>query len=182
MYRIMPLLALLLGALLSGCQMVSSEEPVGEHPAQLDSDDWDGIWLHEEAAITLLVLDADRGTLEAAWVEEKAGRLVMEAVQAEVRGAGEWLFINTRLEPGEEDASPRFGFARVVIEDDRMLFWTPDLAGFRKAVESKRLPGTAGEDQVHLGKLTGPQLAEIIRGGPELFDWQNPTILIRYKD
>jgi hypothetical protein len=160
-----------------GCTTVSSVAPVGERPKVISQEDWDGTWINKAQPIKIRVADQQKGLLQAAWVEEKGGRLQLESYQVELREAGEWTFGNVKAEEGP---APYF-WALVKNDEGQIIIWTPDPAQFRKLVQTGALSGKVekGGDVV-LEKLTPEHLKVMMseeRG--VCFEWQKPLVFFR---
>ena len=164
--------------LLAACDSVTTDGPIGT-PVAIDASQWEGIWLHEESAITIRVVDAAAGELESAWIETKNDGLVMERQRGQIRQAGQWQFAVMPAE-GEADTQ-RYFLARALMEDGRLILWTANPAAFRAAVETGRLPGTVEDDDVRLPAPDDALVEKLIADGPTLFDWESPLVLIRYR-
>jgi len=93
--------------LLSGCNAVLVEKPVGDTVVKLDPAIWQGTWVSNEVVILTTVLDGDQGLLQAAWVERGAQGegARFESVTGTVRQTGDITFLNMEKEPLEERGS-----------------------------------------------------------------------------
>lgn len=196
--RIGVLLAVLL---LTGCEAVLTEQPMGAAVVKLDAATWEGTWLGSEIVMVTTILDADQGLLEAAWVERAQEGARFEAVRGTVRRTGEWLFLNMESQQFGEDeaASPSGGdvaaepdqsatdappaeylWGRVTNDGQQVLFWWPDVEQIRQAVRDGRLPGTVREDKdVLLGTLDEAGMELINTPGSSLLRWSEPVVLTR---
>src|SRR5262245_35768113 len=93
----LPILLLSVVALgsLASCASVVSKKIVGDTPAELKPEDWEGTWMTpDKHVLHLRVKDAAKGLVEAAWVEEKNESFVMETHELQIRKQGEWLWAN----------------------------------------------------------------------------------------
>ncbi|PKN24583.1 MAG: hypothetical protein CVU64_21800 [Deltaproteobacteria bacterium HGW-Deltaproteobacteria-21] len=172
------LLTLVLAALaVSGCAAVSSIEPVGERPKELIVDQWDGTWIHRNEAVTIKVLDMQKGLLRVAWVEEQNGIFKLESRDVELRESGEWIFGN--VVEKQEPASYYWGL--VQKDEGQIAVWLPDPAQFAKLVQTGSLPGKVEkENKVILEKLAPEQLKELLSGDKgSLLDWKRPVVFFR---
>ncbi len=167
---------LLTTALIFGCTTVSSVEPVGERPKEISRDEWDGTWIHKNRSVTIKVLDAPKGLLQLAWVEEKEGNLKLESYQIFIRESGEWIFGNVREKGG---AAPYY-WALIKKDMGQIIVWTPDPAYFKKLVQEGKLPGKVEKYEVLLEKLRPEQLKVILSADKAVcFEWQNPVVFFR---
>lgn len=170
--------------LLAACDVVLSTHPVGNEPVTLAAEEWQGTWITDDGAITLVVPDGPPGRLQLAWIEVK-NEPELQTALVHVRSTGGWLFgsfEDEEAEKGQELA--RYIWGRLVKDEGTILFWLPREERFRELVEAGVLPGEVDEDgDVLLAKL-GPQHLAIIasedRGA--LFEWDDPTILRRLGD
>lgn len=193
-------LAILLALpLLSGCDAVVTHQPMGAEVVNLDEATWQGTWLGVEIVILTTVIDAEKGLLEAAWVERGPEGARFETVTGTVRRTGEWTFLNMEQEQFEESdpakekggapaasapdqtAMPvEYVWARVDNDGQRILLWWPDVDQVRAAVSAGTLPGQIkDDDDVLLGTLTAEQLEAINTPQNNLLKWSEPVSLTR---
>jgi len=192
-------LFLLIAALgLSGCEAVFTQQPVGDELVKLDPEVWQGTWLSDEIVVLTTVLDADKGLLQAAWVERAADGARFESVTGSVRRTGDMLFLNMQHGQFEDQAAggasanettegppdvPEFYWARIENDGHRAVFWWPDVAQITVAVNEGKLPGTIKQDKdVLLGALDATQLALINAPANNLLKWSQPVTFIRIGD
>jgi len=180
---------------LSGCEAVFTGYPIGDEAVQLDPDTWQGTWLSNEIVLLTTVLDADKGRLQAAWVERGADGARFESVVGYVRRTGETLFLTMEHEPsrnveaaGEEERegavlSPEYFWARIENDGHRAILWWPDVEQIRVAVDEKKLPGVIKQDRdVVLGPLDAEHLLLIDSPSSKLLRWSQPVTFIRIGD
>ncbi|MCS7238522.1 MAG: hypothetical protein NZ899_09650 [Thermoguttaceae bacterium] len=164
-----------------GCSTVVSPVPVGEGPALLTPEEWDGEWYHPEGTVTLNVLDPHGGVLEAAFVQkdsQSGGRLRMQSVRVLITKAGDWFLCNFRP---EDDPKRGYLWGRIRTEPKRILVWFPNAIKFANLVKKGILPGTVDDKgNVELGTLN-PDHLKVIVGEAEgtLFVWDSPLVLFR---
>ncbi len=177
MARLGSFLGLLAVALIFGCAAVSSVGPVGEPPKELSGKEWDGTWIHKDQAITMKVLEPQKGFLQVGWVEEKEGSFKLESYQIEIRGSGDWLFGNVK----EKEGSSRYYWALIKKDKGQIIAWFPDASEFAKLVQAGVLPGRMEKDGgVVLEKLTAEDLKFVLSGDKGVFfDWKRPLVLFR---
>lgn len=171
----------LLAVGLGGCDYVASSGPVGRQIVRAEPADWEGTWLGEDGALTVRVVDAERGHLEVGWVEAKPGGLVMESIEAHLRDhEGDGYVSVTGLEDQEE--LDGYLWLRLSREGEQLLLWLPNAESFRRLVEEGTLPGELREDGVVLGALEDAHLALIASDAHGvLFEWQEPMVLRRVR-
>jgi len=86
----------LLGAaslIATGCNAVVSVVPVGQQPAVVNPDEWEGVWYHAQGMITIAVADPYQGILEVGAVGKDpnlAGRLGLKTIRVLVRSSDKW--------------------------------------------------------------------------------------------
>jgi hypothetical protein len=163
---------------------VTSHQIVGETPAKLEAEAWEGTWMTpDKHVLHLRVKDADQGVIEAAWIEEKNDQFVMEANELLIRQQGDWLWANLK----DEDSGD-FLFGRITQPDDeRLLSWPAHAQGFAEAVRRGKLQGelvknAQGKESgnVKLSALTDANLESIQRGEiTEAFLWDRPLVLMK---
>jgi len=180
---------------LAGCEAVFTEQPIGDEAVQLDPATWQGTWLSEEIVLLTTVVNAEKGQLQAAWVERGPDGARFEAVTGTVRRAGEALFLTMEHErsteaevaegePGElAVSSPEYFWARIENDGRRAILWWPNVEQFRLAVDEKKLPGVIKHDKdVVLGPLDAGQLTLIGSPASNLLQWSQPVTFIRVGD
>jgi len=173
--------------LLAACDVVLSTDPVGNEPVTLAAEEWQGTWITDDGAITLVVPEGPPGRLLLAWIEVR-DKPELETALVHVRSAGGWIFGSFEDNEGKEEGAgqrpARYIWGRLVKDEGKILFWLPREERFRELVEAGVLPGEVDEDgDVLLGKLGPEHLAVVTsedRGG--LFAWEDPTILRRLGD
>jgi len=176
MTRVGAFFVLLTTALIFGCTTVSSIGPVGEHPKEISKDEWDGTWIHKDHSVTIKVLNASKGLLQMAWVEEKEGSLKLESYQIFIRESGEWIFGNVR----EKEDSTSHYWALIKKDKGQIIVWTPDPAYFKRLIQTGVIRGKVEKYDVVLEKLTPEQLKVILSDDKGAgFEWQNPVVFFR---
>lgn len=205
LYRTLLLLSLL-G--LSACESVFVEQPLGEEVVVLDDALWQGQWSNGEIVIMTSVISAEKGILQAAWIERGEQGAELEMATGYVRKTGERIYLNLpnldRNEtpgkaPGErskdsspdsspaglpaQPAKPEYHWARLVLDKHQASLWWPHQERFRDAVKAGTLPGTVKEDEdVLLGALSTEQLDLINSPEANLLNWTEPMVFIRIAD
>jgi len=155
--------------LLSGCNTVTSTHPVGQTPLEIKPEEWEQTWVHTDGAITLEVLDGEKGLLRVAWIEEEQ----LKSGDIYLHSSGDWFFASFK----EDQAYLWF---RIVKEENQILFWIPSFEKFKSLVEEGVLPGEIKNSNVLLGEL-GPQHLDIIKSEEHgvLFHWDEPLVFSR---
>ncbi len=168
---------------LTGCTAVYSVNPVGEKPHAIEADDWDGTWRGGGDAVSIKVIDAEKGILQMAWIENMEFNLF----QAHLLESNDWVFVNFK-EKVDDDG---YLFARIKKSGNTITMWDPDVDKIRALVTDGTLPGTIkgssngveSNGNVVLGKLSAEHL-KIITSGDRgiLLDWENPIFLRRLSE
>ena len=163
--------------ILGACSQVLSSAPIGETPVSISEEDWDGVWVWEEGAIAIKVLDEATGVLLVSIIEVDKEPPTVEPTEMRLSRVGGWTFANWEEEPGV------FSWLRVEREGEMILAWGPDFSRFKELVDEGILPGEVrsrgdpmGGGQVVLDTLTEEHL-DIITDSSEgvLFDWDEPV-------
>jgi hypothetical protein len=193
--------------LLAACEAVYSPQPIGEEPLPLNVADWQGTWLQGDIVLLTTVLDAEKGILQATWLERYKDGARQEVLTGEVRRSGEAVFFNAIEQPADvngegagenetpgatgavtpaapaESPKPLYWWARARLDGSHVTVWWPNVEAFRTAVRAGRLPGTVrDDDHVVLGSLTPEQLALFDAPESGLLDWSNPVVFVRVGD
>lgn len=176
---------------LTACESVFVEQPMGDEVVVLDKALWQGQWSTGEVVITTTIIDADKGILQAAWLERREQGAEMEMATGYVRKSGEVIYLNlpnydrdelTKPDTDEEKR-PEYHWARLALDEHRAVLWWPDQENFRDAVKAGTLPGTIKDDEdVVLGKLNAEQLQLISSPAANLLNWTEPLVFVRIAD
>lgn len=191
-YRTLLLPGLLL---LSGCESVFVEQPLGEQVVVLDEALWQGQWSNGEIVITTSIIDAEKGILQAAWIERGEHGAELEMATGYVRQTGDRIYLNLPNydkdeAPGDssgetqlQDSKPEYHWARLVLDEHQASLWWPNQDRFHAAVKAGTLPGTVREDQdVLLGALSAEHLDLINSPQGNLLNWTEPMVFTRIAD
>jgi hypothetical protein len=182
---------------LTGCHAVYSTHPVGDAPVAVSPDDWEGTWVHRDGALTVAVLDPEKGVLEIGWVEKKQERLKLERYKVLLRKSGEWLFGSVQ----DPDKPKLYVWGRIKNADGQIVLWAPDVQKAMALVEKGVLPGhvekmndvsftdpeavgpgpiPSKESDVVLTRLGATELKVIMSGETGgFFDWERPLVFRR---
>ena len=163
---------------LAGCDLVASRYPVGE-AMSVEESEWEGTWLGGDGALTVRVVDAEKGLLEAAWVEEKDGEFVLEAVGVYLRQFDDWTFASFS---GVEDEEPDLLWSRLGRDQDQLFLWWPRPEEFERLVKAGLLPGKMEDGDVLLDRLEAEHLALIVsEENGVLFAWDEQMTFHRLR-
>lgn len=164
---------ILLTSLLVGCSTVYSTKPVGVAPASIQADDWQGTWVHKDGAITIEVVDAEKGLLQAALIED----MKLKSFSVHIQTSGDWMFGSTKQAPDDK----RFVWGRVKREENQLIIWSPSVSKFKTMVQDGVLPGVVQDGgNVTLGELTTNHINLIAsEANGVVFDWDEPVVFTR---
>ena len=170
--------------MLVSCASVVSKTAIGDTPAELKAEDWEGTWMTpDKHVVHLRVKDAAKGVLEAAYIEEKNEKFVMESYELLIRKHGDWLWASMK----EGDDGTYF-FGRMAEPDnEQILAWSANPPGFAGAVRNGKLKGELltnpdGKESgsVLLEGLTDADMQAIERGEiKDAFAWDHPLVLVK---
>jgi len=176
---------------LTACDSVFVEQPLGDEVVVLDPALWQGQWTNGEMVITTTVIDADKGILQAAWLERGEQGAEMEMATGYVRrsGAATWLNLpnydsdEAFEEDPEKDRTLKYHWALLQHDVHRAILWWPNQSRFRDAVQAGTLPGIVRQDDdVMLGALSAEQLQLISSPQANLLNWADPLVFVRIAD
>jgi hypothetical protein len=178
------LLLLLTSLILSSCASVVSKTVIGDKPAKLKVEDWEGTWMSpDKHVVHIRAKDTEDGVLEVAWVEEKNKHFVLESHEMILREHGDWLWANMK----EGDGGTYF-FGRVTKpKDDQILGWSASAPGFVEAIHASKIKGELMKNpdgkesgSVLLEGLGEAELKAIEQGEIKgLFLWDHPLVLMK---
>ncbi len=187
-YRALMLLSFLW---LTACESVFVEQPLGDEVVLLDEAQWQGQWSNGEMVIVTTIIDAEKGILQAAWIERGQHGAQLEMATGYVRKSGDVIYLNLpnldkNEAPGDQSVvvnSPEYHWARLDHNNSSATLWWPNQNAFRDAVKNGKLPGTIKEDQdVLLGVLNTEQLQLVNSPEANLLSWKEPMVFVRIAD
>lgn len=192
---------------LVACETVTSPVPLGEKPATLVAEEWEGRWANDEGFLDLEVIDAANGLVRIAYDEAENGECREMELQLRTAGdsGGEWMFFNVTEEdferseglasspctparpaPGtaapqaEDGATVSYLWGRVRQSGDAIYAWGPNPKAFVRLVNAGQLPGTVDDGSVVLGPLSAEHYQLIISGDQGVvLEWEDPLVLYR---
>lgn len=190
---------------LEACDTVTSPVPLGEKPAVLEAEEWEGRWTNADGYLDLVVTDAANGLVRIAY--EDVPEDECREMELQLRTSGEWTFFSvteadferseglasspcaptrsattTDVGPAGESGSASYLWGRVRLSDNAIYAWGPDPGVFVRLVNQGHLPGTVDEGNVVLGPLSTEHYEVIISGSQGVvLDWENPLVLYRVK-
>jgi hypothetical protein len=163
---------------LQACSAVYSNAPVGDTPVPVSEQEWAGTWLGPGGAVTVAVSDADKGVLQAAWIEHRQDRLDLESHRVWLAQSGEWLFASVE----DKERPGHYVWAHIVRDGEQLILWVPDPARVKALVEQGKLRGRALEkdgDDVLLEPLNDQDLDLLMSPAGGAVDWRRATAFIR---
>lgn len=191
---------------LAACESVFVKQPLGDEVVVLDKALWEGQWSNGEVVITTTVMDAEKGILQAAWVERGQDGARLEMATGFVRQTGNVIYLNLPNHddersdglnaaesseatppnpeiPGAGSSQSEYHWARLALDEHRALMWWPSQERFRDAVKAGNLPGIIKEDKdVVLGELSAEQVQLINSPAANLLSWTEPLVFMRIGD
>lgn len=169
---------------LSSCATVTSQNPIGETPAHLDPQKWNGSWgTGDGHSICLCVKSADQGILEAGYLDARDNQVQLHKLEIHITQAGGWLWASMQDE-GHKD----YTVARLSEPEEHLLAWMFDSTVLLPAVKAGKLPGEVVKDDkgretknILLHSLSDAQLADIKAGKyGDVFDWGKPALVLTH--
>ena len=174
---------LIVCALLGGCVILP--EPVGQVPAVLEPEDWEGYWISstEDDVVYAVVTDRQRGTLEMSGIEKEAPengppRARLERLEALVRVAGEVLLLSVPVEK-----EPGYVFFALKKEGDQVTLSFPDAKCVKALIEGGTLSGSERSPfTIALDRLDPVQaVSQAAPMGCNIFDWDKTVVFRRLR-
>ena len=171
-------------ALMLGCDVVYTASPIGEKPAVISSEDWEGVWIDVTSGdgspipIGIEVQDEANGEIRLVLTENaENGDFERESPRVYLRKWEGWLFCSFK----EEEEDQHYAWVRLENQEGEIiLIWVPDEGKFEALVKGAVLPGTIENGDVILGELTAEHMELITTSSKGvLFDWENPMIFLR---
>ncbi len=162
------------------CSAVFVAEPLGDTVVILNPDEWQATWLSDEVVVTTTVLDADKGLIQAAWIERRPAGAELETTEAYLRSSGDILYGNVK--DVNEQGETRYVWLRINKSPRRLTFFKPDIEQFQSLIEAGQFPGKVIEDGIVLGTLIAQHIKMINSPSSQLLEWEDPVVFIRIAD
>lgn len=101
-----------------------------------------------------------------------------------LRESAGWTFGNTVADcPPSCSGPPRYQWARIDVNPDRILVWAPRADRIEELVRAGRLPGSEPGSRANLGPLQPAHHALLTSAeAANFFEWDAPTVLVRATD
>lgn len=169
--------------MLSGCSATVSRRIVGDTPARLDPEKWNGSWGQTGVgSIVMRVKDAEAGVVEFAALELEADEITVHRGELHVRQANGWLWASGR-EQGEDE----FWIARISDPGKELIAWRFDPRVMRRLVQDGTITGRITKNaegketgDVSIDGLSDADLAKIRDGTwGEVFNWGEPVLVLQ---
>jgi hypothetical protein len=175
---------------LIGC-VLESQEPVGQTPASINPQEWEGTWLlleRNNGTMVLQVVDAHRGSLLMKWRKwNKEKKQEKDSIKSELylKQSGDWLFASW-----QEAGYTTFTWGRIgnwAMEDGGwvIVFWLPDEGEISRLIKGGKLPGVLvgekGKEKLVLGPLL-PKHYQVMRDNEQKIffnKWGDPSVFVR---
>jgi hypothetical protein len=166
----------------AGCGAVQARRPVGDNAVDLTGHEakWNGVWMHNEGAVTIVVADSSNGVLRLGWAEAKDHDVALKSTDVYLRKADKWTLASMPAEDSAADGSPLYVWGRVENADRQILLWIPKTDVFRAGVVDGRLAGTTNGANVILDGPSAGELELIMEeSAPHRFHWDHPLVFTR---
>ena len=174
---------MLLSISILGCSAVTSEDIIGEKPANLNSMHWDGAWTNGEFFAVVKVLDASSGIIKISWLnpEKVADDIKPEFLIAKITEGKKYRYITFVDGSIYEEECPsldskrrdckwgklnKYLWARISHRsyNDQVIIWLPDTEAFINDVVDHKIQGFVLADD------RNDQIVHLYEPGPILLD------------
>lgn len=137
---------------------VVSKNLVGLTDYKVDSKQMDGIWINNEAAISLKTVNEEQGVIRVVFLEDTDDLVKKEPMIFKIMKGESWLFFNVLPEDSKTIQRPvtdnnksavrsqnlneiYYLWGRIIIETNKIILWMPLKAQFIKEIDDKRISG-----------------------------------------
>lgn len=182
---------------LSGCSTLTSLNPVGTDPLQIEKDDWEGVWyggggdLKIVMVCFVMVKNKDKGILRVAFIrehkDEKKKDFVVKKLDIQLRQSKSALFGNFPLKDYPKDYANDYEISEINEEsyvwfmikrsEDSIVIKLPDPHEFEELVKEEKLKGKIEEKSIVITEPTD-KITEFIDSSEtdKLFGWHKLTL------
>lgn len=190
--------SLVVALFLSGCDVVTSLNPVGTNPIQIQKDDWEGVWYSgvEKGGMVFYVWvkDKDKGILRFGVVkeDEKEKDFTLMKLDVQLRKGKSSVFGNIlfkQMGNGEETELVEKSYLWFMIENagDSIVIHVPNANIFKELVKDGKHKGEAVSSKagwVGFVVICEPteKITDVIESyddSGKLFNWKSPIMLRR---
>ena len=169
MIKIVTLLLLTISLLVMGCT-IPTKNMVGLQDYKLDTRQIDGTWINSDGALTLKVMEADKGIVRVFILDSKEKP---EILDIKIMKGKTWLYFNLMPEGNRTEIN----WGKVKIEENRIIAWHPSNKAFIKAIEEKKLLGTIKPELI---TDTAKNIVDLVESSESIyFQWEDPIFLIK---
>lgn len=175
-------------ALVAGCNLPTSTEPIGGKPKAVEAAEFDGMWRSADGTpVFVRVVDPAAGRLEMAIVGTNEAGFNLDRSEVLLRQEGDAVLVNLR---GEDDADAGYTFGRLTGQGEgrALLFASTDALrdlALQGRITASITTNTGGNRPAYEVRVTGQfdRLAAEIAGtnGWSLLHAAEPWILVREK-
>jgi len=165
-FLLLPLLLMLVAC------TVPSKNMVGLQEYKLDPQHINGTWINADGAVTLKVVEPDKGLVRMFILEDKEKP---EIYNLKIMKGKAWLYFN--LLPEKSQAENTYYWGRIKIEDNKIIAWHPADNAVSKAIAAGKLAGT-----VEPPCLTdsAKNIIDVVETSEKsFFQWEDPMFLIK---
>lgn len=175
-------LPVLLGLLAVGCVPSRSSAPIGQKPAVIKAEDWNGSWRGPGSQqFKVHVLDATEGALRFAWLDVDSNQIQVNQRELLLRAEGSAILFNF----WDATDNPRwYQVGRVVNTGQSITAWGFRPDALRPLVDAGSVKASFSTNQSRVEvEITGgfDRLARELAGpqGWLLLDLENPLVFIK---
>lgn len=162
----------------TGCESVTSLEPIGLAPVKITQEEWQGSWLVDDTGVLhTKVTNADEGELLLIIVnlDGPSDKDVLETYQVSIRKTGNNHYFNL-IE--KNDVGQEYYFAKFSRKENQIKVTFPSYDYFTKNISSGKVVGTVNKDAASaILKGNSAQVNDYIESHPEAFESDNVTVI-----
>ncbi len=169
MIKIMTLLLVSISLMAVGCT-ITSKNMVGLQDYKLEPREIDGTWINADGAVSLKVMEADRGIVRAVVLENKEKP---EIYNFKIMKGKSWLYFN--LLPEGDQTEIYWG--KLKIEENKIIAWYPSDKAFIRAIKEGKLLGTIKPEFI---KDSAKNIIDLVESSENAyFQWEEPLYFMR---
>jgi hypothetical protein len=154
-----------------GCT-IQSKNMVGLQDFKLDPQQIDGTWINSDGAVSLKVMDGDKGIVRVVVLENKEKP---EIYNFKIMKGKSWLYFN--LLPEKNSPEEMFYWGKVKIDENRIIAWHPSEKPFIKAIAEGKILGTIKPEAITDSAKNIVDLVESSENA--FFQWEEPMFFIK---
>jgi hypothetical protein len=171
---------IIIGAILTGCQPVLTDHPIGVPVTEDLSRAFDGTWQTADGEYIFYVKARANGVLSVSGLEWKADRYVVRDTTCYVTKVGEWMYLNVPLPP-DSAGKTWYLFAPFLMSEEKRLLtaFLPRNEYFRDAVKAGTIAGKSADDALGYTLLNNPDPGFFAAHVNDIIAASEPLILKR---